>query len=276
VVLLVALAVLSGAAHGRPLPRCNAQGYGLEETPAIASSTIPDTVLITVGWLSGTERRRACVARTTVHMTVRGPGGGVAARAVWRVNAVLQPWDAAVHTWAWRNWCIKGGNPRIDFADASGRHLGQIVPHPPRCTNAHAQTSVAILGDGTKYHPRTGDVIAPRFLTDSDPPPVNSDVISIENGMVVSDGYTLVVVYAGNPKNDASIGRLVVIRQNLLFGIAYSPPDVIDVGKVGRLKIRTLPKGGARSAQRAEVGFVAKDGTHGVLDLRGDTAHLEH
>lgn len=276
--LLVALALFScavGAAHGQALPPCQAEGYGLEQTPAVSSRRDPGTVLITAGWLVGKQRRHTCALRTTVRVTIVGAGGVVALRARWRANTVLEPWSAAVHTWAWRNWCASDAEPRIAFADANGKHVQQLVPHPPTCVNADDPPTVTSLGDGTKHVPRPGDPIPPRILTRSEPPPFPPSLIAVEDGMVAGDGHTLVAVYAGSPGNDPASGRLVVLRQNVLFGVSYLPPDTIDVGKVGPLKITTLPPGGATSAQHGAVGFVSANGTRGVLDLKSDLVQLK-
>jgi len=138
--------------------------------------------------------------------------------------------------------------------------------------DANATTTLANLGTGTRYVKRRGDRIPPHILPPGTPPPLHASLIKVKNAWLVSDGYSLVAVYAGTAGNNASVGRFAIIRQNLVFGLQYEPPDLIDVRKAGALKITGGPRGEAHetSAQRGQLTFSSARGTKGVLDLRGD------
>lgn len=279
--LLVALASLlyaagkpalgTGAVARATLPRCSPEGYGLEEaTPRPADSQT--AVMLTVGWLTGPERRRSCIVRTTIRLAIAG-SGGVAVSADSKVNTVLRPWSAVVHTWAWRNWCTDSqGAATVEFRLPSGRTVSQRIADPPACVSADAGSTVTDLGTGTKYVPRPGGRIPPHILATGVPPPIQEGLIKVTNAWLVSDGYTLVAVYAGCEATDPSIGRFAIIRQNFIFGIQYAPPDFVNVRKAGALKITRSPRGASRetTAQRGRLVFASARGTKGVLELRGD------
>ena len=101
-------------------------------------------------------------------------------------------------------------------------------------------------------------------------------MIKVKNAWLVSDGYTLVAVYAGSSGDDPSIGRFAIVRQNDIFGVQYNPPDIVDVGRIGAVKITRAPQGRSRetSAQRGQLSFVSKNGTRGVLELTGDRVRI--
>jgi hypothetical protein len=118
---------------------------------------------------------------------------------------------------------------------------------------------------------RSGQQFPPHILPKGSPPPLGWDTVNPKNAWLVSDGYTLVAVYAGNPGKEPSRGRFAIIRQNLVFGIEY-PPDLVDLPKAGALKITRSPRGASRerSAQYGELAFTSVKGVKGVLDLAGD------
>src|SRR5262245_41410613 len=119
-VLLVALASLlyvvgrpelgTGAAANATLPHCLPEGYGLKAMPVFPAGQRPNTVRLTVGWLTAKERRHPCRLRTTIRLTIVG-SSGVPVSALWNANTELKPWSAVVHTWVWRNWCEAEGGP---------------------------------------------------------------------------------------------------------------------------------------------------------------------
>lgn len=272
----LALAVAAGAtlaARGAALPLCRAEGYGLAEPSATKG---PAAVSLTVGWLSAKEHRRPCLLQTTIDITVDGPTGAAGATAEWHVNAVLRPWSNVVHTWSWQNWCTNGsaGDPVVTVTDEAGSKHQRTVSDPPGCTDSGAATSLAEVGGGTTYVKRPDKPIRPHILRKGTPPSLHAAVITPKNAWIASDGYTLVVVYAGRPGVHPSIGRFAVIRQNLVFGVQYNPPDIVDVGKTGAIRITSTPHGSATSVQRGRIGFVAADGTTGFLDLRDDTVRI--
>jgi len=233
--------------------------------------------MLTVGWVTAMERRRTCRLRTTIRLAIAGSGGGAAVSAQWNVNTVLRPWSAVVHTWVWRNWCTDDqGNARVKFSVPSGRTVSQLIPDPPTCVSADGATTVADVGTGTKYVTRPAGRIPPHILPKGIPPPLHWATINPKNAWLVSDGYTLVAVYAGSPGADPSLGRFAIIRHNLIFGIDYEPPDLVDVGNVGALKITRAPRGASRetSAQHGRLHFVSANGTKGVLELTGDHVRI--
>ncbi len=286
-VLLVALASVlyavgkpalgSGAAAGVSLPRCSPEGYGLEEGVVAQTAHRQTAVRLTAGWAAAMERRRSCVLKTTIRMTVEG-SSGAAVKAHWKVSAVLEPWTSVVHTWVWRNWCEPGspGEATVEFSLPRGQSVRQRVPDPPTCVTVGAASTVTDLGTGTKYVQRPGDRLPPHILPKRAPPPLHEALIKVKNAWVVSDGYTLVAVYAGTAGNLHTNGRFAIIRQNAIFGVQYEPPDVIDVRRAGALKITGAPRGASRetSAQRGELTFVSANGTRGVLDLSGDRVRI--
>jgi hypothetical protein len=104
------------------------------------------------------------------------------------------------------------------------------------------------------------------------PVPISPEVLDAGDAWLVSDGVTLVAVYAGAAGDDPANGRIVIVRQNLAAGIQTQ--DVIDVPEAGALAIVDAPRGeGVETwAQHARLGFRGSSGTTGVLDLVNDHA----
>lgn len=269
---LVSLVATVGAATGGTPPPCAPQGWGLEQRVVPTARQRPSEVALTAGWLTGTESRRACLLRTTIRVSVAG-SGGAAISADWKVDAVLRPWSGVVHTWVWKNWCDTGSpdEATVAFSAPGGKSLQQSVHSPPTCVDAAAPTTVTGLGTGTKHVTRPGGRMPPHVLPAHTPSPFAAAVLKPKNAWLVSDGYTLVAVYAGSPGEDASLGRFGIVRQNLIFGIQY-PPDIVDAGRIGAVRITSAPRGRSResSAQHSLLHFVSADGTRGVLELTGD------
>jgi hypothetical protein len=232
-------------------------------------------VKLTAGWLTAKENRRSCLLRTAIRLTIAG-SGGVVASANWSVNSARRPWSGIVHTWVWRNWCeASQGEATVEFSVPSGRTVTQRVSDPPACVSPDAPSTVVDLGTGTNFV-KHSTRIAPHILPKGVPPPVHYALINPKNAWIVSDGYTLVAVYAGSPGEEPAIGRLAIVRQNEIFGVQYAPPDLVDVGRVGAVKITRSPRGRSRetTAQRGRLAFVAADGTKGVLELAGDHVRI--
>ena len=279
VVSVVALSAAgSGAAASANLPRCSPEGYGLEQQSVSRTTRPQKAVRLTSGWLTGTERRRSCALQTTIRVTI-SDSGGVEARARWTVRTVMHPWSAVVHTWVWRNWCTADSRREatVRFSLPNGTHVVQRVSDldPPTCVDTNAATALVGLGTGTKYVRRPAAPIRPHILPPGTPPPLHFELVNVENAWLVSDGYSLVAVYAGTAGNDASIGRFAVIRQNLMFGVQFTP-DLISIPNAGALKITGGPNGRGHetSAQRGRLTFTSARGTKGVLDLRGDRVRV--
>jgi hypothetical protein len=265
----------AGSAARVTLPRCSPEGYGLEQAPPRTAQR-RKAVVLTAGWITAIERRRSCRLKTTIRLTIKD-SGGAAVKAHWNVRAVLKPWSSVVHTWVWRNWCEPGGQGEatVGFSLPSGRSVRLRVSDPPTCVNAGAASTVADLGTGTKYVKLPAERIPPHVLPKSAPPPLPEALIKVKNAWLVSDGYTLVAVYAGSAGNNPSLGRFAIIRQNEIFGIQY-PPDLIDVRRAGALTITSAPRGKSReiSAQRGRLGFGSANGTKGILGLVGDHVRI--
>lgn len=286
-VLLVALAssfyawpgpaLGTGAAKGGTLPRCRPEGYGLEERTLPRMTHRPNAVKVTAGWLTAKERRRACLLRTTITLRIVD-SDGVAATARWRVNSVRPPWSGIVHTWVWRNWCGAGGAGvvTVEFSVPSQATVSRRVDDPPACVDAGAASTVTDVGTGTRYVTRPDDRIPPHILPQGAPPPLPWAVINPKNAWIVSDGYTLVAVYAGSPGGDPSTGRFAIVRQNEIFGIQYLPADLVNVRHVGAITVARAPTGRSRetTAQRGRLSFVAANGTKGVLELNRDRVRI--
>jgi len=114
------------------------------------------------------------------------------------------------------------------------------------------------------------DRIPAQMLAPDAPVPISAQVLQPANAWLVSDGATLVAVYAGAAADTPSNGRFVIVRQNLAVG--NQTEDTIDVAGTGLLKITSAPIGAAveTSAQRAKLRFRGSNGTAGVLDLATD------
>jgi hypothetical protein len=80
----------------------------------------------------------------------------------------------------------------------------------------------------------------------------------------VSDGKTLVAVYGGAAGDDASVGRVVVVRQNLVEG--RQTVEHVDAGETGALAIVAAQAGGLRL--RTAGGRLL------LLDLGNSTSHI--
>ena len=226
------------------------------------------------------EQRRACRLRTTYPLDDRG----LERRGEygdWNVNAVLHPWSGRRAHLGLAELVRDSGQGDAHCAQSqhsgTARAFRQLVADPPACVNASAPSTVVDLGTGTKYVPRPGDPIPPHIVPEGSPPPLHWAVINPKNAWLVSDGYTLVAVYAGSPGKDPSLGRFAIVRQNAIFGVQYAPPDIVDVGKVGALTITTRPAGRVRrdvSSARQARDSSRQNGTKGILDLSADRVRI--
>ena len=125
-----------------------------------------------------------------------------------------------------------------------------------------------------KRIPYTGDGIPAHVLSPDVPPPLSPALIRNPTGWLVSDGRTLVAVYAGEAGNDPTRGLFAIIRQNLIFG--FQTRDLVDTGNTGHLQITNAPKGAAveTTAQHGKIEFSSTSGTRGVLHLADDSVEL--
>jgi hypothetical protein len=77
--------------------------------------------------------------------------------------------------------------------------------------------------------------IPPRLLGPDVPVPVSPSLLLPRNGWLVSDGKTLVAVYAGAAGSDPAVGRVVIVRQDLIAG--KQTLETVDAGRTGALTI---------------------------------------
>jgi hypothetical protein len=87
----------------------------------------------------------------------------------------------------------------------------------------------------------------------------------------VSDGRTLVAVYAGAAGDDPSAGRLVIVRQDLVAG--QQTVRTVDAGPTGGLAISAAPLGSSveTSAQTGVIRIETSAGRALFLDLATGT-----
>ncbi len=109
--------------------------------------------------------------------------------------------------------------------------------------------------------------IPARMLGSDVPVPVAPSLLRVRNGWLVSDGRTLVAVYAGAAGDDPSVGRLVVVRQDLAAG--RQTVRTIDAGATGALTIAVAPLGSSveTSAQTGSIHLRTAGGRVLRLDL---------
>jgi hypothetical protein len=103
------------------------------------------------------------------------------------------------------------------------------------------------------------------------PVPVPPSLLQVQNGWLVSDGRTLVAVYAGAAGNDRSVGRLVIVRQDLVVG--RQTVRTLDAGPTGALAIAAAPLGSSveTSAQTGSLRVRTARGRPLRLDLAAGT-----
>jgi hypothetical protein len=106
--------------------------------------------------------------------------------------------------------------------------------------------------------------IPARLLGPDVPVPVSPALLRPRNGWLVSDGRTLVAVYAGAAGGDPALGRVVVVRQNLVAG--EQKLETLDAGPTGPLTIV--------SAETGEIRLRAAGGRLLLLDLGKGMSHI--
>ena len=115
-----------------------------------------------------------------------------------------------------------------------------------------------------------GAVAPPAFAADpipaaiigaSVPVPIPSSVIAETNGWLVSNGLNLVAVYAGARADDATQGRVVIVRQDLRAG--KQTVQIVDAGATGPLTITADAPTGASVETTALTGGLKLSTSHG-------------
>lgn len=122
--------------------------------------------------------------------------------------------------------------------------------------------------------PVVRDTIPAQMLPPDCPIPISPEVVRVQNDWLVSDGVTLLAVYAGADGQDPSQGRVVIIRQDLQKG--QQTQYVVDVPGSGALSIVNAPTGACveTSAQTGTLSFVGSAGIKGRLNLNDHTVTL--
>ena len=92
-----------------------------------------------------------------------------------------------------------------------------------------------------------------------------SRAFRVRNGWLVSDGRTLVAVYAGAAGEDPSVGRVVIVRQDL--GAGEQTVRTIDAGTTGALTITAAPLGSSASSSAQTGAIRLRDPGGGALTL---------
>ena len=168
-----------------------------------------------------------------------------------------------------------GGGFAVAASDVSVPPLGLDVPAPPeKAAGLQRLASVATTDSNTEPvapPDSTPNPIPARMLDPDAPVPISPSVLQVRNGWLVSDGSTLVAVYAGAAGDDPSVGRLVIVRQNVVAGTQTI--RTVDAGATGALTITSAPLGSAveTSAQTATIRVRTGDGGALSLDLGAET-----
>jgi hypothetical protein len=186
---------------------------------------------------------------------LKNPGG-------WVVSGRLARGHPLSHRWVWRNWC--GSRRGFVLVASASRRRASVRSKPPPCRDRHARSALSAGGDRIPAH----------ILPLDTPSPLSPALIQTTNAWLVSDGLTLVAVYAGNAGGHSSMGRFALVRQNLVLGTQRC--DLVDLTGTGALTITRAPRGAAveTSAQRGDLRFRTASGVDGTLHLSGDTAQL--
>jgi hypothetical protein len=156
------------------------------------------------------------------------------------------------------------------LAAGGGIAAAAIVPAPQeKATALQRRVSVATTDSSTEPATPPGSVPQPipaRMLGSDVPVPIPPPVLRVRNGWLVSDGRTLVAVYSGAAGKDPSVGRLVIVRQDLAAG--RQTVRTIDAGPTGALTITSAPLGRA-------VETAAQTGRLRVRTAGGRTLRLD-
>ena len=161
------------------------------------------------------------------------------------------------------------------LAAGGGIAAAAILPAPQEKAAAlQRHVSVATTDSNTEPAAPPASVPQPipaRMLGSEVPVPISPSVLRVRNGWLVSDGRTLVAVYAGAAGNDPSVGRLVIVRQDLVAGRQIV--RTLDAGPTGALTITAAPLGSAveTSAQTGSIRVLTAGGRVLRLDLGAGT-----
>jgi hypothetical protein len=109
--------------------------------------------------------------------------------------------------------------------------------------------------------------IPAQILGNDVPVPIAPSLLRLQNAWLVSNGKTLVAVYAGAAGGDPARGRVVIVRQDLVAGT--QTVKTIDAGRTGALTIAAAPLGPAveGTAQTGTLRLRAPGGRTLTLDV---------
>jgi hypothetical protein len=161
------------------------------------------------------------------------------------------------------------------LAVGGGIASAAIVPAPQEKAAALQRlASVATTDSSTEVAAPPGSAPQPipaRMLGSEVPVPIPPSVLRVRNGWLVSDGRTLVAVYSGAAGKKPSVGRLVIVRQDLAAG--RQTVRTLDAGPTGALTIMAAPLGSAveTSAQTGILRVRTAGGRALRLDLGART-----
>ena len=114
------------------------------------------------------------------------------------------------------------------------------------------------------------DAIPARMLGPDAPVPVSPALLRARNGWLVSDGEKLIAVYAGASGGDSTVGRVVVVRQDLVAG--KQTVETVDAGTTGALTIVQAPLG-LTSPQAGDIRLRTAGGRSLLLELGSWSSH---
>ena len=164
-----------------------------------------------------------------------------------------------------------GGLASAAAVGVSIPQLGINAPVPAeKAAPLQRFVSVATTDSNTVPAPAPSSEPSPipgKVLSSDVPVPVPPAVLRERNGWLVSDGKTLVAVYAGAAGSDSSVGRIVIVRQDLVAGT--QTVRIVDAGRTGALTIARAPLGSSveTSAQTAAISLRTSRGRTVTLDL---------
>lgn len=162
-----------------------------------------------------------------------------------------------------------GGGFAVAASGVSTRPLGVGTAAPPEKAAALQRLlSVGTTDSSTEPAEPPEPVAQPipaRMLGSGVPVPIPPSVLQVRNGWLVSDGRTLVAVYSGGAGNDPSVGRLVIVRQDLVAG--RQTVRTVDAGPTGALTIAGAPLGGSVETSAQTGGLSLRNAGGKVLHL---------
>lgn len=112
----------------------------------------------------------------------------------------------------------------------------------------------------------TPDPIPAAILAADVPVPIAASILTETNAWLVSDGYTLVAVYAGSRGDDQTQGRAVIVRQDLRAG--KQTVQIVDAGATGPLTVAASAPAGTAVETSAQTGSLV------LTTARGGTVRL--